>query len=36
MSIIDFEENPIIAAVRSYEDFKLALASSVSTIFLLA
>ena len=36
MSIIDFEENPIIAAVRSYEDFKLALASSVSTVFLLA
>lgn len=36
MSIIDFEENPIIAAVRSYEDFKLALESSVSTVFLLA
>ncbi len=36
MSIIDFEENPIIAAVRSYEDFRCALSSSVSTIFLLS
>ena len=36
MSIIDFEENPIIAAVRSHDDFKSALASSVSTIFILS
>jgi len=36
MSIIDFEENPIIAAVRSYEDFRCALSASVSTIFLLS
>ncbi|MBR2387383.1 MAG: glycerol-3-phosphate responsive antiterminator [Clostridia bacterium] len=36
MSIIDFEENPIIAAVRSYEDFRCALSSNVSTIFLLS
>ena len=34
--LIDFEENPIIAAVRSYDDFKCALSSSVSTIFVLA
>ena len=36
MSIIDFDENPIIAAVRSYEDFKASLGSSVSTVFLLS
>ena len=36
MSYIDFEENPIIAAVRSYEDFNCAIKSSVSTIFILA
>ncbi len=36
MSIIDFDENPIIAAVRSYDDFRGALDSSVSTVFILS
>ena len=36
MSIIDFDENPIIAATRSYEDFKCAINSSVSTVFILS
>ena len=34
--MIDYENNPIIAAIRSEEDFKLALESDVETIFLLA
>ena len=34
--MIDYENNPIIAAIRSEEDFRLALDSDVETIFLLA
>ena len=34
--MIDYENNPIIAAIRSDEDFKAALDSEVETIFLLA
>lgn len=34
--MIDFDDNPIIAAVRCKEDFDRALASPVNTIFLLS
>lgn len=34
--MIDYENNPIIAAIRSEEDFRAALNSEVETIFLLA
>ena len=34
--MIDYENNPIIAAVRCEEDFELALSSEVETIFLLS
>ena len=34
--LIDFDENPIIAAVRTKEDFKKAISSEVTTVFLLS
>ena len=34
--LINFDENPIIAAVRTYDDFKLALDGEIQTIFLLS
>ena len=36
MSVIDFNDTPIIAAVRTQEDFKRALSSNVNTVFLLS
>lgn len=36
MTAIDFSETPVIAAVRTYEDFKKALDASINTIFLLS
>lgn len=36
MSIIDFNDTPIIAAVRTQDDFKRALRSNVNTVFLLS
>ena len=35
-SLINFDENPIIAAVRTKEDFSRALATDVQTVFLLS
>ena len=36
MTTIDFNDTPIIAAVRTYEDFSRAVRSNVNTIFLLS
>ena len=36
MTAINFSDSPIIAAVRSYDDFKLALRANINTIFLLS
>ena len=34
--LINFDENPIIAAVRTKEDFKRALSTDIQTVFLLS
>ena len=36
MTTIDFNDSPVIAAVRTYDDFKRALAANINTVFLLS